>query len=59
MMVDQITLQTLGTLLTRISLTIAAAYYTLTLRNQSETRQAQLSMQLFQLFINKDWVSDN
>ncbi len=59
MLVDQITIQTLGILLTGLSVSMAAIYYTMTLRNQSETRQAQLFMQLFQSFINKDWLSDN
>lgn len=56
-MVDQLALQTIGILMTGISLTIAAAYYTLTLRNtqknqqlQLETRQAQLFMQIYNRF---------
>ena len=58
-MVDQVTIQTLGILLTGFSVSLAAVYYTMTLRNQTETRQAQLFMQLFQLFNSKDWLSDN
>jgi hypothetical protein len=60
-MVDQLTLQTIGILMTGISLTIAAAYYTLTLRNtqknqqlQLETRQAQLFTQLYSEFRSAD-----
>jgi hypothetical protein len=56
-MVDQLALQTIGILMTGVSLTIAAAYYTLTLRNtqknqqlQLETRQAQLYMGLVNTF---------
>ena len=45
-MVDQLTLQTIGILFTGISLTIAALYYTMTIRNQNRTRQAQLFMQV-------------
>jgi len=53
-MVDQLTLQTMGILLTGLTVSIAAIYYMLTLRytrmnmkNTLETRQAQLFMQLF------------
>ncbi len=60
-MVDQLTLQTIGILMTGISLTIAAAYYTLTLRNtqknqklQLETRQAQLFMEMYRDFKRSD-----
>ena len=56
-MVDQLTLQTIGILLTGISLTTAAAYYILTLQNtqknqklQLETRQAQLFMNLYETY---------
>lgn len=53
-MVDQMTLQTIGILLTAVTVSIAAVYYTMTLRYtrrnqemQLETRQAQLFMQIF------------
>jgi hypothetical protein len=53
-MVDQLTLQTIGILLTGFTVSIAAIYYTLTLRYtrrnqdlQLETRQAQLFMQIY------------
>jgi len=56
-MVDQLTLQTIGILLTGLTVSIAAIYYTLTLRYtrrnqdlQLETRQAQLFMQIFNRF---------
>jgi hypothetical protein len=61
-MVDQMTLQTIGILLTAITVSIAAIYYTLSLRytrrNQElnlETRQIGLYMEftkLVQLFVN-------
>jgi hypothetical protein len=53
-MVYQMTLQTMGILLTAITVSIAAIYYTMTLRYtrrnqdlQLETRQAQLFMQIY------------
>jgi len=53
-MVDQLTLQTIGILLTGLTVSIAAIYYTLTLRYtrrnqdlQLETRQGQLFMQIY------------
>jgi hypothetical protein len=56
-MVDQLTLQTIGILLTAVTVSIAAIYYTLTLRYtrrnqelQLETRQAQLFMQIYNRF---------
>jgi hypothetical protein len=61
-MVDQLTLQTIGIMMTGISLTIAAAYYTLTLRNtqktqqlQLETRQAQLLSTLFETYRSQEF----
>ena len=54
-MVDQLTLQTVGILLTGLTVSIAAIYYTLTLRYtrrnqelQLEARNLQLFMQLYQ-----------
>jgi hypothetical protein len=49
-MIDQMTLQTIGILITGISLTVAAFYYIMTLRNQEKARQAQLFMQLYNRF---------
>jgi hypothetical protein len=56
-MVDQMTLQTIGILLTAVTVSIAAIYYTMTLRYtrrnqdlQLETRQAQLFTQLYSEF---------
>lgn len=49
-MVDQLMLQTIGILLTGISLTVAAFYYTITIRNQNRNRQAQLKLQFFNTF---------
>ncbi len=65
-MVDQLTLQTIGILLTGLTVSIAAIYYTLTLRYtrrnqdlQLETRQTQLFMQLYQQVLSKDAQRDN
>ena len=55
-MVDQITLQTVGILFTGISLTIAATYYTLTLRNANKNRKTQLFMQLYNHVTSKEFV---
>ena len=49
-MIDQLTLQTIGILLTGISLSIAAIYYTITIRNQNRTSQAQLLMGLYESY---------
>jgi hypothetical protein len=46
-MIDQTNLQTLGILFTGISLTVAAIYYTITIRNQNRTRQAQLLWSIY------------
>jgi hypothetical protein len=61
-MVDQLTLQTLGILLTGLTVSIAAIYYTLTLRYtrknqqiQLETRQAQLYMSLLDRWNTKEF----
>jgi hypothetical protein len=61
-MVDQITLQTIGILLTGLTVSIAAIYYTLTLRYtrrnqelQLETRQAQLFMQIYDRFSTSEF----
>jgi hypothetical protein len=50
-MVDQLALQTIGILMTGISMTIAAVYYTLTLRNTQKTQQLQLETRKAQLFM--------
>jgi len=68
-MVDQITLQTIGILLTAVTVSIAAVYYTMTLRytrrNQEltlrsqeqakETRQAQLLMQIYETYRSSEF----
>ena len=47
--------QTIGLLVTAASVSIAAIYYTISLHNQNETRQAQLFMQLYsQISTNKE-----
>lgn len=55
-MVEQLTLQTIGILLTGISLTVAAAYYTLTLRNSQKARKTEMLMQLYQSRQNPESV---
>jgi hypothetical protein len=35
------------------------SYYVMVVRNQKETRQAQLFMQLFQTYVTKEWMTDN
>ena len=64
-MVEQLTLQTIGILLTGISLTVAAAYYTFTLRNTRrnqeltlETRQTQLFMDIYKTWASKEFQRD-
>ena len=60
-MVDQLTLQTIGILLTAVTVSIAAIYYTLTLRYtrrnqelQLETRQAQFFIQTYQSLVTPE-----
>jgi len=62
-MVDQMTLQTIGILLTAVTVSIAAIYYTMTLRYtrrnqelQLETRQAQLFMQIYSPLTDERFV---
>jgi hypothetical protein len=64
-MVDQLTLQTIGILLTGLTVSIAAIYYTLTLRYtrrnqelQLETRQANLFSQYHLHYQSKDFNRD-
>jgi len=64
-MVDQMTLQTIGILLTTLTVSIAAIYYTMTLRYtrrnqdlQLETRQAQMFMQIYDRFVTKEFQKD-
>jgi hypothetical protein len=64
-MVDQMTLQTIGILLTGLTVSIAAIYYTLTLRYtrrnqelQLETRQANLFSQYHLHYQSKDFNRD-
>ena len=55
-MVEQLTLQTIGILLTGVSLTAAASYYIMTLRNTIKARKTQLAMQLLsQLNLKEFW----
>jgi hypothetical protein len=54
-MVDLLTLQTIGILITATSVSIAAIYYSLTLRNANRTRQAQLFMQFYAVRSDKAW----
>lgn len=58
-MADQITLQTYSIILTGVGMIIALAYYTLTIRNQNRTRQAQLMMSLYEAYrspeFRKNW----
>jgi hypothetical protein len=64
-MVDQLTLQTVGILLTAITVSIAAIYYTLTLRYtrrnqdlQLGTRQAQLFAQFVLFGLSSGWLDE-
>jgi hypothetical protein len=50
--------QTILQFIPAVSLSIAAIYYMLILRNQNRTRQAQLFMQLFQHNMTKEWMKD-
>lgn len=56
-MVEQVTLQTIGILLTGVSLTVAATYYTLTLRNSQKARKTATLLQLYQSRQNPESVS--
>ena len=55
-MVDQLTLQTIGILITGVSLSIAAIYYALTLRNADRTRRAQLFMQIYSQWNSEEFA---
>ena len=55
-MVDQLTLQTIGILITGVSVSIAAIYYTLTLRNAERTRRAQLFMQIYSQWNSEEFA---
>jgi hypothetical protein len=64
-MVDQLTLQTIGILLTGLTVSIAAIYYTLTLRYtrrnqdlQLETRQAQLFQHVYDNWMSPELSDD-
>jgi hypothetical protein len=48
--------QTVSIVLTGLSVSMAAIYYTLTLRNTNRTRQAQLFMQIYSRFDDPDWM---
>jgi hypothetical protein len=51
-MVDQMTLQTIGILLTGLTVSIAAIYYTLTLRYTRRNQELQLETRQIQTFMN-------
>ena len=62
-MAEPITLQTLLTYLTLISVSVGVFYHIMTLRNtrknqelQLETRQAQLFMQVYRHYTDRDWL---
>jgi len=57
-MIDQSALQTIGILLAGVSLTVAATYYTLTLRNNERTRKTQIFMQIFHQVISREFQRD-
>jgi hypothetical protein len=54
-MVDLLTIQTIGVLLTGISVSIAAIYYIFTLRNTYKNRQAQLLIPIYSRFHEKEF----
>jgi len=49
-------IQTIGVILAATSVTIAAAYYVLSLHNQNQTRQAQLFMNLYNSTTDKEFL---
>ena len=53
-MIDQITLQTTSILVSSVGMIIALVYYTLTIRNQNRTRQAQLLMDLYESYRSQE-----
>ena len=55
-MIEQLTLQTIGILITGVSVSIAAIYYTLTLRNADRTRRAQLFMQIYSQWNSEEFA---
>jgi len=55
-MAEQLTLQTIGILITGVSVSIAAIYYTLTLRNADRTRRAQLFMQIYSQWNSEEFA---
>ena len=55
-MIDPITLQSISILVSSIGLIIALVYYTVNIRNQNRTRQAQLLMQVYNRFDSPDKV---
>ncbi len=58
-MVDLVVLQSLSYVAAATGVCIAALYYAMSLRNQNQTRQAQLFMQLSQQIFNKEQNEDN
>ena len=57
-MVEQLTFQTIGILLTGISVTIAVIYYTMTLRNANKIRKAQLISPILSQLTSDKWQED-
>ena len=55
-MVDPMILQSISILVSSIGMMIALVYYTVTIRNQNRTRQAQLLMQVYNRFDSPDKV---
>jgi len=62
-MVDMVLLQTVSYLIAAISFAVTCVYYIINLQNTQknmkmtlETRQAQLFMQLYSQYYNKDWL---
>ena len=58
-MVDVGLLQSLSYIAAAVGVCMAAVYYAMTLRNQNQTRQAQLFIQLSEQFWNKEALEDN
>jgi hypothetical protein len=57
-MVEQLTIQTIGILLTGVSVSIAVIYYSMTLRNTNRIRKTQIITPLLSTIVQGDWVQD-
>jgi hypothetical protein len=51
-------IQTIGVLVTAASVSVAAIYYILTLRNTIDNRKAQLLMEYNKIYSSKEWLID-